>query len=58
MALQKVKECFTLSMEELDEAAKAKLAAEENLKFEGQLLHSTKLALLAEMVRLNDWKDF
>lgn len=33
LAMQKVKECFTLSMEELDEAEKLKVAAEENLKF-------------------------
>lgn len=58
MALQKVKECFTLSMEELDDTEKQKMAAEENLKFEGQLLHSTKLALMAELVRLNAWTDF
>jgi hypothetical protein len=34
------------------------VASEEDLKFEGQLLHSTKLALMAELVRLNDWTDF
>jgi hypothetical protein len=33
LALSKIKECFTLSMEELDESEKIKLKAEENLKF-------------------------
>jgi hypothetical protein len=58
LALQKIKECFTLNTEELDETQKAKLYQEESLKFEGQLLHSTKLALISELLRLNDWSDF
>jgi hypothetical protein len=53
-----VKECFTLNMEELDDAEKLRVASEEDIKFEGQLLHSTKLALISELVRLNDWADF
>lgn len=45
-------------MEEMEEAEKIKLANEENIKFEGQLLHSTKFALIAELVRQNSWTDF
>ena len=31
---------------------------EENLKFEGQLINSTKLALITELLKINDWTDF
>ena len=28
------------------------------MEFEGQLLHSSKLALITELLRLNNWTDF
>ena len=31
---------------------------EDNVKFGGQLLYSSKLALMTGLVRVNDWKNF
>jgi hypothetical protein len=58
LATLKISKCFTLNMEEIDDAEKNKQTIEENLRFEGQLLHSSKLALISELVRINNWKDF
>lgn len=45
-------------MVEIDEQEQAKITSQENLEFEGQLLHSSKLAVITELVKNNDWADF
>ena len=45
-------------MEEMDEDEKMKKKDEDNIVFLGQLLHSSKLAYIAECVRINDWGNF
>ena len=34
------------------------MQSEDNFTFKGQLLYSTKLALLAHLIRVNDWGHF
>ena len=50
-----VSKSFTLSMVEIDEVEQLRILEEENQVFEGQLLHSSKLSLITEMVRGNNW---
>lgn len=45
-------------MVEIDEQEQAKITSQENLEFEGQLLYSSKLAVITELVKNNDWADF
>lgn len=47
-----------MSMEEIDDAQRLKIIQEENEKFLGQLLHSSRLAFMTELVKINDWTDF
>ena len=55
---QKVMKSFKMILEEIDDVQRIKLKDEDNLKFAGQLLYSSKLALMTCMVRVNDWKNF
>jgi hypothetical protein len=58
LMVAKVNKSFTMSMVEIDDAEMTRIFNEENQEFEGQLLYSSKLALINQLLRTNNWQDF
>lgn len=49
---------FKICLEELTQDQKNTLFHEDNLKFFGQLLYSTRLSLYTQFVKMNEWNTF